>query len=402
IRQHNLDSRRPTMRHGNRLRTYWPNFRRDTLEIALSAGTDPASISLSGSVKGSALLQRAVRSGVKITADSAAELRDIATIAEELGRVTDVRLRVRPRLTTALSSDISHFPITATLDVYKPGIPWEDTVSAGSFAIEHPHLRLTGMAAHIGRQSAELSVWSDYAAQFAEMVVALRDAWDGWLPESLDIGGGLPISPDPFGQMMTSSADDPLPDRPPVEDYAQVICGSLRRVLSARGIETEPIKLEVEPGRSLYADCGAHITRVLNIKRRTETPDRTWVEVDTSVFFLPDTELENNRWPIHVADSESGEKEVVDVVGRSCTGDLLAFQATLPVVKPGELIVFGLTGAYQDAGASNFNALPRPATVLVNGSEAEVIKRAETLDDLLGRDRLPERFKPTVENGVNQ
>ncbi len=77
----------------------------------------------------------------------------------------------------------------------------------------------------------------------------------------------------------------------------------------------------------------------------------------------------------------------------SCGFDVLAPQARLPELAPGDVLAFLDTGAYQDACASNFNGLPRPATVLVHGGEAEVVKRAETVADVFARDVVPERLR---------
>ena len=77
----------------------------------------------------------------------------------------------------------------------------------------------------------------------------------------------------------------------------------------------------------------------------------------------------------------------------SCGFDLLAPQAALPALAPGDVLTFLDTGAYQDACASNFNGLPRPATVLVRGAEAEVVKRAERVEDVFARDVVPDRLR---------
>jgi diaminopimelate decarboxylase len=83
-----------------------------------------------------------------------------------------------------------------------------------------------------------------------------------------------------------------------------------------------------------------------------------------------------------------------DVVGISCGFDVVVPDAQLPEVREGDVLAFLDTGAYQDAGASNFNALPRPGTALVTGDRAELVKRAETIDDVFARDIIPERLKP--------
>src|SRR5262249_22071763 len=84
--------------------------------------------------------------------------------------------------------------------------------------------------------------------------------------------------------------------------------------------------------------------------------------------------------------------EIADVVGHSCAGDRILPFAKVPHIDEGDVIAILDTGAYDESSASNFNALPRPATILVRGDEAEVIRRAETLEDLYRRDVVPARL----------
>ena len=84
--------------------------------------------------------------------------------------------------------------------------------------------------------------------------------------------------------------------------------------------------------------------------------------------------------------------KTVDIVGRSCFADRMIPEVSLPEVEPGDILAILDTGAYQEVSACNFNALPRPATILVNGDKAEIIKRAETVEDVFKRDLVPERL----------
>jgi diaminopimelate decarboxylase len=154
------------------------------------------------------------------------------------------------------------------------------------------------------------------------------------------------------------------------------------------------MRLEIEPGRSLYGNAGIHLCSVTNVKRQASPIPYTWVETDTSEAFLPDVNLERNRWTVCMAGRANDRAELVaDVVGISCGFDVIVPAAELPEARPGEILAFIDTGAYQDANATNFNALPRPATVLVTGDQAELVKRAETIEDVFARDRIPPRLE---------
>jgi diaminopimelate decarboxylase len=181
---------------------------------------------------------------------------------------------------------------------------------------------------------------------------------------------------------------------PMIEEYASCITSSLQYELDRRQIKTAGKTLEVEPGRSLYADAGIHLATVRNIKQQTRPIEQRWVEVDTSEAFLPDVIVEHTRFSHVVANKADHRLETAaDIVGRSCGFDLLSQSAALPHIEIGDVIAFLDVGAYQDAVSNNFNAMTRPATALVNGSEVEIIKRAETIDDVFARDIVPERLR---------
>src|SRR5262249_34531910 len=169
--------------------------------------------------------------------------------------------------------------------------------------------------------------------------------------------------------------------------------GTLRSEMQRLHLPVDGMAIEIEPGRSLYADTGIHLTTVKNVKVQAGAASRCWVETDTTEMFLIDSLIEHNRWAPLVADrGHAPATRTVDLVGKSCGFDVLVPAATLPDVQEGDVLAILDTGAYADATSTNFNVLPRPATVLVHGDDAEVIKRAETIEDVLRRDIVPSRF----------
>jgi diaminopimelate decarboxylase len=172
-----------------------------------------------------------------------------------------------------------------------------------------------------------------------------------------------------------------------MEKYAEVICASLGESLAANAISSSDKTLEIEPGRACYADIGVHLSRVVNVKVESEPVPLRFVELDTTEMFLLDVHLEHNRWS-HVVASRASEPAtmVADLVGMSCGFDTIVPDAALPDVEPGELVAFLDTGAYQEVTANNFNAIGRPATVLVRDATARVVRRAETIEDVFRRD----------------
>lgn len=358
------------------------------LHAALATGVPPGLISVNGSAKNAALIRRAVAAGARITIDSPAELELAAEAARAEGTVAAIRLRVRPdydELAGARSDFFADADVRLAAHRYKPGIPTEQALEVGARALALPELRLTGLMAHLGRHSADPAVWSGMASSFAAVVARLCGAWE-WRPAELDVGGGFPAPRDPNA-----------PDgggAEPIATYAEAVAGTLGAELARLGVDPAGVALECEPGRSLHADTGVHLTTVRHTKHQSEPVDWSWVECDTSDVFLADLLVEHVRFPVRVAsrmDAEPARR--VDVVGISCGFDVLASEVELAAVEPGDVLAFLDTGAYQDAIASNFNGMPRPGTVLVSGDRADLVKRAETVEDVFRRDVLPERLR---------
>jgi diaminopimelate decarboxylase len=367
------------------------------LYAALRAGVTPELISLNGP-KDQALVDRAVMAGVKITLDHAEELDLVRRAIETIGREALVRPRIRPDLGGLdQPSDWQEelLPVSTVAQIYKAGIPAEDLLAMGPDLLGTEGLRVTGVHVHVGRHRTEPEYWRQVIGEVVSLLAEMREAWSGFEPREIDLGGGLPVPRDPFGREIARIRGRPVANRP-VELYAETITSALRIELADHGFTAEGITLEVEPGRALYGDAGIHLTTVRRLKSQTRPFSRVWVETDSTENFLPDVFLEHNRWFFVVANkADSSPTQVADIVGASCNPDRIVPEAELPKVEAGDIIAILDTGAYQDALASNFNALPRPATVLVNGDRWETIKRAETIEDVFRRDIIPERLRGT-------
>ena len=366
------------------------------LAAVLHTGADPAQISLNGPMKDSALLERAIRAGVGITLDSRAELERTATAAARLGIRARIRLRFRPDLAGFdQPSEMSPegLSIHAAIQRYKAGIPTEDILAISEGEIRDPNLDLSGIHFHIGRHSADPAIWSAAVDALAELLERLRAQWGGWTPRELDVGGGYPVPRDPFGRRLPLRADSPA-RAPAVDAYAEAICPPLVGRLERLGIPPGAVRLELEPGRAIYGDAGVHLATVGNVKRQATPMPLTWVETDSSDSYLPDVNLEFNRWTcLPVRDAAARPEITADITGRTCALDVIVPDAELPPVEVGDVLAFLDTGAYQEVGATNFNAMPRPGTALVNGSSAELIRRHETPDEVFARDMVPARLR---------
>ncbi|HEY5921127.1 MAG TPA: alanine racemase [Kofleriaceae bacterium] len=397
------------------------------LEVALRAGIDPAAISVNGVPKSAEHVARSIEAGARLTVDS---LEDVRMLGELAGsRTAFVRLRLRPAVSTFVraSDFVPEGPMPADIAAlaYKGGLSFEEAVEAGRRLLAMPHVRLVGVHQHHGRHDRSTDWWRAQMIAYAREVGRLVAALPGFRPTELDIGGGFAIPRDPhnaathhatpylyanlyalsralalFGETVRYRAIGRLvrfikgtPNQtraPAIEDYARVVTSTLLRELPCHGIDPRGITLQLEPGRAIHGDAGVHLATIRSIKRQTSPLRWNVVTVDTSEFFLTGGRFEHHMHD-HVIASKVGAPPafVADVTGRSCYGDRLLGSVALPDVAIGDVFAFLDTGAYQDASCSNFNAMPRPATVMVRGGEAFVIRRAETLADVLARDSVP-------------
>jgi diaminopimelate decarboxylase len=375
-------------------------FGRAELWAALACDVPADLISVNGSGKSPELVEEAVARGCRITLDAPRELGLVIAAARRLGRRAKVRMRMRPELLAldAIASDFSveGESIREVSRRYKAGIPWDELLPLGRTALGCEEIELVGVHAHFARHTRSLTAWEAMARAFGDGIRRLSAAWEGWLPGEIDIGGGIPAGRDPVGRSIPRLSGEQGP-APPLERYAEVICAGLRGSLEGSGITTAETILEVEPGRACYADAGVHLSRVVNVKTESEPVPLRFVELDTSEMFLLDIHLEHDRFTHIVANRAAQPAAMLaDLVGCSCGFDTIIPDAWLPTVTPGDVVAFLDTGAYQEASANNFNALPRPATVLVHDDTAALVRRAETIQDVFARDLdpAPDRFTP--------
>ncbi|MCK6555615.1 alanine racemase [Candidatus Binatia bacterium] len=406
----------------------------------MTTGVDPERVSVNGGGKSREHLANCVAAGVRITVEDLDEIDTIEEVAATLGRRARIRLRVKPPLPSLWKpTDFARLliPIDLGFQVYKSGIPREYLVDLGRRALALPHVELVGLHLHAGRHAASLWYWRGLMRHFADLVADLCDAWGGWRPAELDVGGGMAAPRDPHSRMLERGEflaslvgfpvltalralgvtayhaalarltgallqeHPPRPLAPSIEDYAATITAALRERLQARGVSPRGVRLQAEPGRGLYGDCGLHLTRVKVVKRQTEPIPLAWVLTDTTEFFLACGTMEANRYDVVVADAvDAPATMTAEIVGHSCGADRLAPSARVPALRPGQVLAFLDTGAYQEASASNFNALPRPATVLVAGDRAEIVKTAERVEDVFARDVIPARLAAPAPRSV--
>ena len=218
----------------------------------------------------------------------------------------------------------------------------------------------------------------------------MSELMSGWIPSEVDFGGGFPSFPNTDPDVYVKGYSEHQ-----IEDYAKVIVTTFRHTMATVNLDCAGITLEVEPGRGLHCDTGVHLTSVKNIKQEDGERARKWAEVDTSEVFLGVPGLsEEDPFAMMVANKADQPNSIItDIVGLTCNAERLCNQIETPVLDCGDVLALLNTGSYIEAMAANFNALPRPGSVLVSDTVAELVKRHETIDDVLARDIIPERLK---------
>jgi diaminopimelate decarboxylase len=360
------------------------------LTVCLRSGAAP--LVLNGSNKQPTELRAAIDAGVTINLDDATELELVAALAEELGRPADVCVRVLPFSfadPAALEADLAALEadlaaIAADRSHDKWGVDRATLLELVPRALASPWLNLRGLHLHVSRLRPTPEAFELAAGLIAECIAELDERF-GWQPEVLDFGGGFPHERDPESGEPAASHEVGSP-----EDYAEAVTSTLRAALTERSL-AEP-HLLLEPGRRLVSNATVLLTRV-GVVKRLPSGTTTWVNVDASTNHCPRVPLQGYRYEIvHATRGNAPGDGEVNVVGPTCTVDLIGEDRSLPPVEPGDLLAVLDVGGYAEVLSSQFNLLPRPATVLVSGETCDVIRRRETLEDLLATQLVPERL----------
>jgi diaminopimelate decarboxylase len=304
----------------------------------------------------------ALRSEIMLfNVESEGELELLAGCASELRKVADIALRVNPDVPAE-----THPYISTGLREHKFGVPISSARELCRRAAQHKYLRVAGVSLHIGSQIGDVTPF--HLAMERAVDLALDLIAEGHKIRFIDAGGGLGIS-------YNSSA--PVEFNDLAHRYEEAITEPLLRM-------NKPVPhLLLEPGRSIIAPAGALITRVLFLKRNGA---KRFTIVDAAMNDLIRPSLYQARHEITPVNLVKGRTERVqsDIAGPVCeSGDFLARDAMLPAVTPGENLCVLDAGAYGMSLASNYNTRPRAAEVLVDGKRARLIRRRETIKDLL-------------------
>jgi len=328
------------------------------LTYALAAGIPGERIIIHGNNKSDEELRAAAAAGALYVVLDALDEAERAAAAG----VTRALVRVTP----GIEAD-THAAVRTGHHGSKFGLPPDQALEAIAGA-RAAGLEVAGLHVHIGsqlleKQAALASV--DWLAGFAADCRAELD----WVPEVVDLGGGLGV------QYVPEEAT------PAIEDFVAALLQRIEHGWELHGLPSP--RLVLEPGRSLVGKAGVTLYRVGVVKRASETT--TYVAVDGGMSDNPRPQLYGARYSAILANrANEAAAGAYAVCGKHCeSGDVLIERVTLPEPRRGDLLAVPATGAYTLGMGSNYNAVPRPAAVLVANGTARLIRRRETVEDLL-------------------
>jgi diaminopimelate decarboxylase len=319
------------------------------LEFALRAGVPRDRLIFHGNNKSDDELAAAAAARAQVVLDS----------LEEIGRARAAGVQtVLIRLTPGIEAE-THEAIRTAHAESKFGLAPDEAVRAVGEARD-AGFDVAGLHVHIGSQLTR----ADESVLAVERLVDVARRCEGWTPRVFNIGGGLGVR---------HTLDDAVPD---LETFA----GELVRHVRSRW--QEPVRLILEPGRSLVGQAGVTLYEVGAVKHMTAA-------IDGGMSDNPRPQLYGARYSALLANrADEPAAGAYRIAGKHCeSGDVLIEAVELPEPRRGDLLAVPATGAYTLSMASNYNGVPRPAAVLVADGKAELIRRRETVDDLL-------RFEP--------
>ena len=334
------------------------------LHLALKSGFPRDRVHFLGNNKSVEDLEAAYRAGAVIVIDGDHEFDLLRRVVPD-GARAPVMLRLSPGVKPDTHDHIS----TGQLDS-KFGFSIESGAArkAVETALKHPRLELVGLHSHIGSQIFALGAYEQAMEIMLGLLVDLRDGL-GFEPRKLGAGGGLGIA--------YTNQDDPPTPRHFVETVRHaLVTGCARRDLKVP-------ELVVEPGRSIAGPAGMALYTVGSIK---DIPGvRRYVAVDGGMGDNIRPKLYGARYEAFLAsDPDHAADGKVTIAGKYCEStDILITDIAMPPLEPGDVIAVPAAGAYCLAMASNYNGMPRPEVLMLRDGEARVMRRRETLEDLV-------------------
>lgn len=339
------------------------------------AGIDMSTVLFNGNNKSFDELNLALELGVgRISVDNFFELSLLNEIAKSQNKFADILLRITP----GIECHTHEYIQTGHLDS-KFGFDLTQIDEAVELILnQYTNLKLLGLHAHIGSQIFETAIYADEIEILVKELARLDEKF-GLKLDEVNVGGGLGVK--------YTDSDEP----PSTYEIADKIITSLNNAIEKYGIE--PPTLFLEPGRSIISTAGVTLYTLGSSKQVPK--GKTYFAVDGGMADNARPSMYQAEYYAEVVNKPLQEfAKTVTIAGRFCeSGDILIKEIQLPELEEGDILCVFNTGAYNYSMASNYNRVQKPAMVLVNNSQSDMIIKRETLEDLISHDVVPDRLK---------
>lgn len=338
----------------------------------IRAGGNPALCTYAGVAKTEPEIRYALSSGIYcFICESENELREIDRIAAEMGTVAPVAVRVNPNVDAH-----THKYITTGTNENKFGVDISRTESLyAEIAAQMHHLRIRGIQMHIGSQLTDVTPFVMAVEKIAPIAARLKETYG---IEFWSIGGGIGIIYDGCLASGEKKWWDEHPQQITIQSYAQALIPLLKPL---------GLRILLEPGRRLVGNAAVMLTRCV-YEKKGESKLFKMIDAGMNDIIRPALyEGYHEIWPVR---QHRDDLVVADIVGPICeSGDFQAQNRSIPDVKPGELLAEMSAGAYGFSMSSTYNSRPLAAEVMVDGDKVTLIRRRQTLEQLVEDEILP-------------
>lgn len=345
------------------------------LYTVYKAGVDMKKVTFNGNNKTQDELELAVKYGIgRFSVDNFYEAELLNLIAEKNNKKVKILLRITPGIECHTHEYIQTGQIDSKFGFDLSQL--DEIINL--IKTEYANLDLMGLHAHIGSQIFELKSYYDEIDVLIKILADINNKYALDLSE-INIGGGLGV---------TYTVEDKPPS---AAEFGATIVRGLGSACKKYGIKLNAVY--IEPGRSIISTSGVTLYTVGSTK---QVPNgRKYVALDGGMADNPRPSLYNAKYSAELVNNpDNREYETVTLAGRFCeSGDILIENIKLPELAAGDTVCIYNTGAYNYSMASNYNRVQKPAMVLVNNSQSDMIVCRESLDDLLAADKLPDRLK---------
>ena len=333
------------------------------------AGVDMSKVLFNGNNKTEREINLAIDLKVgRFSVDNFYEAKLLNQIATERKVIVDILLRITPGIECHTHDYIQTGQIDSKFGFDLSQI--DEIINL--IKNEYTNLNLKGLHAHIGSQIFELQSYTDEVKILVKELIRINETYNLELNE-LNIGGGLGVK--------YTEQDNP----PSVQELANAIGQAMDEY-------TQKLTIYIEPGRSIISTAGVTLYTVGSSK---QVPNgRKYVAIDGGMADNPRPSMYQAVYSVEVCNHNNPQKETVTIAGRYCeSGDILIEKIELPKLNSGDIICVYNTGAYNYSMSSNYNRIEKPAMVLVNSGQSDMIVNRESLEDLIAREVVPNRLR---------